>query len=48
MDQITDIVHHLIEIGEPQIIRVSIDGKDYKIIYRISDSGKWEILIKER
>lgn len=48
MDQITDIVHQLIEIGEPQIVRISIDDKDYKIIYRIGDSGKWEILIKER
>ena len=48
MEQIADIVFQLMEIGEPQIIRVTVGDKDYKIIYRIGDLGKWEIIIKER
>lgn len=48
MEQIADIVFQLMEIGEPQIIRVTVGDKDYKIIYRIGDLGRWEIIIKER
>jgi hypothetical protein len=49
MEQIGEIVLDLIQSGEPQTVRIEVDGKIYKIIYSINEeTGKWQILIKER
>jgi hypothetical protein len=48
MDELLRIAKNLIEIGETNVVRVEIEGVEYKVVYQIMETGKFQLIIKER